>query len=108
MVVPFFFGLTSVSRSWSGGNFCAMDSGANIFIFPPAYAIPGTMVPSSHCLTSATSGSAHVPLTSADVMFGMRDSMGVLVMRMFRQNAFIHPDLPFALFPLSLLFPNSP
>jgi hypothetical protein len=78
-----------------------MDSGANIFIFPPAYAISGTISPSLHCLTSATSGPAHVPLHSAEVMFGMRDSTGV--MRRFRQHAFIHVDLPFAIFPLSSL-----
>ena len=101
MVLPLFYGLASASRSWSGGNFCAMDSGANIFIFPPEYAVPGTIAPSSHCLTSATSGPAHFPLNSADVMFGLRDSVGVI--RIFRQSAFIHPYLPFALFPLSLL-----
>ena len=78
-----------------------MDSGANNFIFPPVYAIPGTIVPSLHCLTSATSGPAHVPLHSADVLFGMHDSAGEL--RRFRQHAFIHADLPFALFPLSTL-----
>ena len=78
-----------------------MDSGANIFIFPPAYAISETIAPSLHCLTSATSGPAHVPLHSAEVMFGMRDSTGT--MRRFRQHAFIHADLPFALFPLSSL-----
>ena len=76
-----------------------MDSGANIFIFPPAYAISGTTAPSLHCLTSATSGPAHVPLHSAVVMFGMHDSAGE--MRQFRQHAFIHADLSFALFPLS-------
>jgi hypothetical protein len=73
VVLPVFYGLVSSTCSWSGGNFCAMDSGANIFIFPPAYAIPGTIAPSLHCLTSATSGPA---LHSAEVMFGMRDSTG--------------------------------
>jgi hypothetical protein len=78
-----------------------MDSGANIFIFPPVFAISGTIAPSSHCLTSATSGPAHVPLHSAEVMFDTRDSAGE--MRRFLQRAFIHADLPFALFPLSAL-----
>ena len=81
--------------------FCAMDSGANIFIFPPTYVLSGTMAPSLHCLTSATSEPAHVPLHSAEVIFGMRDSDGC--MRRFRQLAFIHADLPFARFPLSAL-----
>ena len=101
MVLPLFYGLLSTSRSLSDGNFCAMDSGANIFIFPPTYVLPGTLAPSLHCLTSATSGPAHVPLHSAEVIFGMRDSDGC--MRRFRQHAFIHADLPFALFPLSAL-----
>ncbi len=59
------------------------------------------MAPSLHCLTSATSGPAHVPLNSAEVMFGMCDSAGK--MRRFRLHAFIHADLPFASFPLSVL-----
>ena len=54
-----------------------------------------------HCLTSDTSGPAHVSLNSAEVIFGMRDSDGC--MRRFGQHAFIHADLPFALFPLSAL-----
>jgi hypothetical protein len=78
-----------------------MDSGANTFMFPPAYVIPGSLAPSSHCLISATSGPAQIPLHSADVMFGLRDSAGVL--QIFRQSAFIHVDLPFALLPLSTL-----
>jgi hypothetical protein len=81
-----------------------MDSGANIFLFPPVFALSGTLTPSSHCLTSATSGPAIVPLSSAEVMFGLRDSIGV--MRVFRQRAFIHSDIPFALLPLSLLGEN--
>ena len=101
MVLPLFYGLVLTSSSWSNGTFGAMDSGANIFIFPPVVAISGTIAPSSHCLTSATSGPAHVPLHSAEVMFGMRDSAGE--MRRFRQRAFIHANLPFALFPLSAL-----
>jgi hypothetical protein len=99
VVLPVFYGLVSTTCSWSGGNFGAMDSGSKIFIFPPAYAIPGTIAPSLHGLTSATREPAHVPLHSAEVMFGMRDSTGV--MRWFRQHTFIHFDLPFALFPLS-------
>ena len=94
VVLPLFYGLVSSSGSWSRGTFGAMDSGANIFIFPPVFAIPGTVAQSLHCLTSATSGPAHVPLNSAEVMFGIRDSTGE--MRRFRQHAFIHADLPFA------------
>ena len=103
MVLPHVYGLTSVSRSWLGsqGQFCAIDSGANIFLFPPVFALPGTLTPSSHCLTSATSGPAIVPLSSAEVMFGLRDSMGM--MQMFRQRAFIHHDISFALLLPSLL-----
>ncbi len=101
MVLPSFYGLVSSSCSWFSGTSGAMDSGANIFIFPPVFAIPGTFTPSSHCPTSATSGPAHVPLNSAEVMFGMRDSAGV--MRRFRQHAFIHAAVPFALFPLLYL-----
>jgi hypothetical protein len=101
VVLPVFYSPVSTSCPWSGGNFCAMDSDANIFIFPPAYTISGTFSSSLHCLTSATSGPAHVPLHSADVMFGMRDSTGA--MRRFRQYAFIHVDLPFALFTVSFL-----
>ena len=59
------------------------------------------MVPILHCLAPATSSLAHVPLHSAEVMFGMNDSAGE--MRQFRQHAFIHADLPFALFSLSTL-----
>jgi hypothetical protein len=101
VVLPSFYGLVASSCSWSSGTFGAMDSGENIFIFPPVFAIPGTVTPSLHCLTSATSGPAHFPLNSAEVMLGMRDSAGE--MRVFRQHAFIHADLPFALFPLSVL-----
>ncbi len=59
------------------------------------------MAPSLHCLTSATSGPAHVPLHSAEVIFGMRDSDGCI--RRFGQHAFIDADLPFVPFPLSAL-----
>ena len=40
-------------------------------------------------------------MNSAEVMVVIRDSTGE--MRQFRQHAFIHADLPFALFPLSVL-----
>jgi hypothetical protein len=71
VVLPPFYGLVSTSRSWSNGTFDEMDSGVNIFIFPPVFAIAGTITPSSPCLTSTTSGPAHVPLYSAEVMLYM-------------------------------------
>ena len=54
-----------------------------------------------HCLTSATPGPAHVPLKSADGLFRMDGSAGHS--QIFRQAAFIHADLPFALISLSIL-----
>ncbi len=71
------------------------------FFLSSAYAIPESLAPSLHCLSSASSGPAHVPLQSAQVLFGMRDSVGT--MRMFHWTAFIHAGLAFALFPLSNL-----
>ncbi len=76
VVLPLYYALGLTSRLWSNGTFGAMDSGANIFVFPPVLGISGTIAPSLHCLTSATIGPAHVSLHSAEVMFGMRDSAG--------------------------------
>ena len=107
MVLPFFYGLASTASlrtlSLPSGYFGAMDSGANTFMFPPEYVLPGSRAPSSHCLISATSGPARIPLHSAQVMFGIHDSLGVL--QIFRQSAFVHADHPFVfkLFPLSTL-----
>jgi hypothetical protein len=81
-------------------QFCAMDSGANIFLFIVSLCNCWKS-PTLHCLTSATSGPAHVSLQSAKVLFGMRDFVGT--MRMLYWTAFIHAGLPFALFPLSAL-----
>ncbi len=76
-----------------------MDSGANMFIFLPVFGIPGTLAPSLHCLTPATSWPAQVPLHSAEVMSNMHYSFWV--MRWFLQHAFIHAQLN--LFQVSLL-----
>jgi hypothetical protein len=65
------------------------------------YVLPGSRAPGSHCLISATSGPARIPLHSAQVMFWIHYSLGVL--QLFRQSAFVHVDLPFVLFPLSTL-----
>jgi hypothetical protein len=45
-------------------------------------------------------------LHSADFMFEIYDSAGVL--QIFHQSAFIYPDLPFAMFPLSTLANSVP
>ncbi len=98
-----FYCLVSTSHSWSSGTLFELDSGANIFIFLSVFAIPGPIAPNVNCLTSATSGLAHLPLHSAEVMVNMHDS--VCAMRLFPQHAFITAGLLFALFPLSALGP---
>ena len=89
------------SRCQGRGPLVAMDSGANSFIFTADFAVPGSIVPSTHCLISATSGPAQIPLEQGIVVFGMYDSCSEL--HVFRQTAFLHSDLPLALFPVSLL-----
>ncbi len=93
-----FYCLVSTSHSLSSGVFCAMDSGPNIFILLPVFAIPRPIAPSLSCLTSATSGPAHIPLHSAEVMVNMHNS--VCAMRRLPQHAFIPAGLLFALYPL--------
>jgi hypothetical protein len=58
------------------------------------------MAPSLHCVASAISGPAHVPLHYAEVMFDLRDFAGV--MRRFRQHALfmLICHLRYFLFPL--------
>jgi hypothetical protein len=95
VVLPMFSCLVSTSP------FCAMDSGANIFIFFPVFAILGPITPSLNCLTSVTSWSAHVLSHSVEVMVNMHDS--VCTMYQIHQHAFIFSGLLFDLFPLSTL-----
>ena len=105
MVLPYYYALAALSQaqfhSQLSTSYAAMDSGANTFMFPPVFVIPGTLSSSSHCLVSATSGPAQIPLAKGDVMFGMYDLDGVL--HVYRQAAFIHDALPFALLPVSSL-----
>ncbi len=104
MVLPFFYGLGFhffFTLSLTAGHFGALKSGANTFMFSLEYVIPGSLTPSLHCLISATSGPARIPLHAAQVMLGIHDPMGIL--QIFRPSAFIHADLPFAWFPLSTL-----
>ena len=70
-------------------------------MFTAQFAVPGSIVPSHHCLISATSGGTQIPLERAKVVFGMYDSDSCL--HVFRQSAFLHPALPLVLFPLSML-----
>jgi len=83
------------------GPLVAMDSGANSFMFTADFAVSGSIVPSKHCLISATSGPAHIPLQRGTVVFGLYDSNSVL--HVFRHSAFLHSDLPLVLFPVSML-----
>jgi len=101
VVLPMFYCLVSTSHLWSSGAFCAMDSGANIFIFLPVFEIRAPISPSLHCLTSVTSWPAHLLSHSAEVMVNMHDS--VCAMSQMPQHAFIPSGLLFDLFRLSTL-----
>ena len=50
----------------------AMDTGANAFLFPPSFVIPGTQRPTRKTLVSAAGQSANSTLDVALVCFGPR------------------------------------
>ena len=70
-------------------------------MFPPSFLVDGTRKHSMHCLISATTGPAAVPLDHGTVIFGMIDSQEQI--HCFRESVYIHDALPFALFPVSCL-----
>jgi len=105
VVLPNLYALSSDSQQMILANHpgpqVAMDSEANSFMFTAQFAVPGSIVPSHHCLISATSGGTQISLERAEVVFGMYDSDSCL--HVFRQSAFLHSALLLVLFPLSML-----
>ena len=90
-------------KPWFGGSskqsVCAMDSGANDFLFHPDWAIQHTLQPCGKILVSAAGTGHDLQLHSGIVRFGLRNRSGAI--RSFQFNAYFSASLPLSLLSLS-------